>query len=1088
MPRISTNHNFFNTPKSQPGYRGIGNILPQNASTTHRSAVTDIISIAILDRFLPEFRLSAIPDRLTLANVRWIDGDEAIEILTETAIARCQTVTSYLTEPAKRIRDRYEFAAAGGWGTYGQTLNGDRGIVLYFKPDRPRESATFNGFGQAPKFKTVKYETPQGLEALPLLPYVDKETAQFIYDRYHVIPQLGETFWQVVRRCNLPIAITEGLKKALALIAQGVPTIAIRGITQWRVTGTDELHPSIADFATLGRTVTIVFDRDEKIKTQQNVRTQILKLGAALASAKCKPSVALWNSQTGKGVDDCLYALGAGASAWIQSVMDDAPDLEIFKRDDRVLQCLENINRLNALTHPVGRATSSDYLPELPAIQTGETIVVDASMDAGKTTRMGQDYVKKWADRGGLVLVLTPINNLGKQAAANWNLPHIHNYGTDPNSQNALWSEVNHRGGIVMCGESLHRVPAWFWTKPVLLILDEANQIIDSLTQGDTLGSRYSDILERLTAASRHAIETGAIVLSEDGIPDRAVNFMRSISGGTSVRVITHKKSNPWDVTLYRGQASGYRINFLEQAKTQKLLYVTSSQREAQRIEQALSRRSPNLKVVRIDSKTNQGGQFTSFFEQPDSWLQNNEPDILILSPSAKSGVSIEGGVSVENAYFSAVWGYFPALTTDAHMQMLGRYRPAVPRVAFCPDFILNSGDESLLNPRAIRRRLKLNATAVSEVYGLGELLADDETDGLRGTIETAVMDYVADATAVSGCQKRIAHHALASRLKKSGHNVSSLAIAADRDTIQLWASINESIWRDEASAIAAAAVEPHHTIEWARRALNGLETTLQTRILAQKIIWRDVFPGVMFDCPEECYAALTRDYGAMARGVRLQAAAENIGFARLDDEALTKEILSGEIRALHRIPRSHIRALLIGKSGVLNLLDGVAYTNANPRCQAVKTFAINSAKEINYWLRLEIKPDQTAVEICHKLLKKLGLERDRSDRIDAHGVPGRIGAIKMVSRTGRRGSNSECFQIDMNYDPIRSQLLDAARRRVSESVTPIRNRENVPIRIDVTALKKQVPPLIGERDLDDAVYELEYFPNEERAAWGIAS
>jgi hypothetical protein len=997
-----------------------------------------------------EFRLSAIPDRLTLANVGWIDGQDAIQMLTEEAIAQCQKITSYVTETAKKILKRYEFAAAGGWVAQGVTLTGERGTVPYFKPDRPRQTTESKGFGQVAKIKTVKYETPQGMEAVPLLPCVDPETAQVIYDRYHAKPQAGESFWQVVKRCNIPIAITEGLKKAFALIAHGIPAIGIRGITQWRTKGTHELHPTIADFATPGRKVTIFFDQDEKIETQKNVRIQILKLGEALANGKCKASVALWNVETGKGVDDCLYALGAGAQTWLDSVLDDAPDLELYKRDSRILQNLEAIRKLNTLTYPVERATSGGYLPELPEIEKGSIAVLSASQNGGKTTRIGRDYVKTWIDRGGLVLVLTPINNLGKQAANDWNLPHIHNYATDPDSQNALWAEVNHAGGIVLCGESLHRIPTWVWSKPVLLILDEANQITESLTQGDTLGSRYSDILERLTSASRHAIETGAIVLSEDGIPDRAVKFMQDISGCETVKVVTHRKADQWDVTLYRGKASGYRAKFLEAAGTQKLLYVTSSQREAQRIERALSRRYPDLKIVRIDSKTNQGGQFTGFFEQPDLWLQENQPDILILSPSAKSGVSIEGGVRVEDAYFKSVWGYFPALGTDTHSQLLGRYRPAVPRVAFCPDVIMTTGDESLLSSRAIRQRLKLNATAIAGAYGIADLLSDDDGNELRGTIETAIMNYLCDAKKVAGYQKRIAHHALASRLKKAGHNVSSIAITSDPDATELWEIINEELWREEAAAIAGAVIEDTHTLKWARKALDGLDTSLETRLLAQKCIWRSDFPGMMFDCEKECYSALTRDYGAMARGVKLQAKAENIEGAMLDDAQLTKEILSGNIRALHRIPRSHLQARLIAMSGVLSLTDGVPYTNEDPRCKAVKQWALNTSKEISYWLGLHVNADQTAIEICHKLLKRMGLERDKSDQLDKHDMPGRIGAIKMVGRKGKRGANTEQFQIDLNYDPIRAKLLEAARRKLSESVTSISNKENLSTEINV--------------------------------------
>jgi Domain of unknown function (DUF3854) len=991
-----------------------------------------------LNSVLEEFQKSAIYDRLTLANITYINGEAAIEALTEAAISQVQKTTSYVTKPAQGFIDRYDFARAGGWLTYGTTLDGLPGQVAYFKPDKPRIDFE--------NHKAIKYETPAKTEALPILPWVDNETVQAIYDRYNLTPQEGETFWQVIHRTNVPISITEGLKKALALIAHGIPAIAIRGITQWHKKGTNELHTAIADFATLGRRVYILFDQDEKARTQADVRIQTLKLTEALEKKGVKAHVALWNREIGKGVDDALYNLGEGAQIWLDAVIEDAPNRDTYKRDSRVLQALANLKRLNTLTHPVERATTGKYLPQLPELKPGAIHVLSANQNSGKTTRIGADWVAQADDRGWLTIVLSPTNATGQQTAYDWQLPHIHNYATDLDSQTALWAEVTHRGGIVLCAESLHRIPDWVWSKPVLLVLDEGNQVIEGLTQGDTLGSRYSLILEKFTAAARHAVATGAIVLSEDGLPDRAVNFMKSVSGAATVLSFTHRKeSAPWDCTVYRGQASGYRAAFLQDVRSGKrLVYVASSQRETKRMERVIGKVAPGVKVTRIDSETNQQGQFTEFFEQPDQWIQDNQPDVLILSPSAKSGVSIEGGVDAADAYFHAVWGYFPALGTDTHMQQLGRYRPAVPRIVFCPDFILTNGDESLLTPRAIRRRLGLNAKAISGVYGLSELLeaGDDEQAELMGTIQTAVMDYLAAAKATIGNQKLIAHVALVERLKAAGHNVTTAKSQKDKATVAQWAAINEEIWREEAAAIAQGTVTEEHTIEWARKALDSADVSIETRILAQKVIYRSEFPGVMFDCPEECYMALTRDYGAMRRGVLLQAKAENLDGTKIDDIAAAKAILGGNIQALHRLPRNYVQALMVAQSGALELLDGSTYSNADLRCQRVKVWALRFARELNYWLRLQVNESQSPIEICHKLLKKLGLERDKSDR---------SGAIKMADRKGKRGQNQERFQVDLDFCPVRAQLLEAARQRLSNSVTSIRNKEIDLLQINVT-------------------------------------
>lgn len=988
---------------------------------------------------LEEFRKSAIPDCLTLLNVAWIEGDSAVEVLAEGAIAATQKSQSFVGLQAKRILDRYEFAAAGGWIAYGTTLDGQPGQVAYFKPTTPRIDF------EKRKPKPIKYETPQGAEASPILPWVDGETAQTIYGRYGVTPSEGETFWQVVQRCCLPIAIVEGLKKALAMIAHGVPAIAIRGIYQWRIKGTNELHPAIAQFATPGRTVYVVFDQDEKARTQKDVREQALKLGASLDKARCKPHIPVWDRQIGKGVDDALFSSGDTAQEWLEGVLFEAPTLNAYKRSANVQRSLETLVRLNTLSYPVERATTGEYLPELPSLKQGAIHSLAAATGAGKTTRIRQDWIAQARSQGWLTLILSPTNATGQQTAFAADLPHIHNYATDRDSQSALWADVLHRGGIVLCPDSLHRIPDWFYQRPVLLVLDEANQVIEHTFQGDTLGSRYSRILEKFATTARHAIATGAIVMAEADLPNRAIDAIKALSGGQKVRVFTHRKEyQPWDCTVYKGQASGFRGAFLEAVQAGDLhLYVTTSQREGKRVERAIAKVCPDKKVVRIDSETNQSGKFTAFFEEPDFWLEQNQPDILLLSPSAKSGVSVQGGISAESAYFAKVWGYFPILGTDTHMQLLGRFRPSVPRVIFCPELLLSNGDESLLNPRAIRRRLGLNAKAIAGVYGFSELLeSEGDTADLRIAIEAAVVDYLSEARAVSGNQKAIAHIALVERLQAAGHSVTSEALPSDPETTALWKKINEEIWREEAQAIASGKITERHTLAWARKSLDGLETTQETRILAQKVIWRSDFPGVSFDDAEECYQALCRDYGAMARGVKLQARAENLEGAKSDDSQIARDILSGNIRALHRLPQGYVRAMLVAQSGVLDLLDGQAYGNADPRCQRVKAWALRFAAEINYWLRLTINSEQTAVEICHKFLKKLGLERDKEDR---------PGAIAMVGRKGRRNQNSEHWRVNLDFDPVRTRLLEAARRKLSESVTSIRNKENQPIQIDVT-------------------------------------
>lgn len=985
-----------------------------------------------------EFRKSAIPDRLTSANVYYVDGDEAIEILAEEAVRQVQRVTEYVTMPARRILDRYGFAYEGGWIAYGTTLDGEDGEIAYFKPRKPRKDLK-NG-----KLKPVKYETPAKRQALPILPWVDDQTAQEIYKRYDVTPMEGETFWHCVWRCALPIAITEGLKKALSLIAHGIPAIAVRGITQWHVKGSRELHSEIADFASLGRKIYIVFDEDSKKSTRRDVDRETKNLGTELEKCGCTVHVVVWDGKEGKGIDDLLYTKGETAQAHLDKLIESAPTLKAYKRHGRRAAAIEIIDRLNRLNYPIERDTEGEYLPELPDLKQGAIHILTADMNAGKTTRIGQDWVALAIAMGWNVLVLSPLNSLGGQTAEDWNLPHIHDYANDRFSQTALWSDVSYRHGLVCCPDSLHRMPDEFWQRPVLLILDEANQVIEHMAQGDTLGSRYGDIWERFSAAANHAISTGAIVLSEAGLPDRAIKLVGDISGCDQVRVFRHKKqATPWDCNVYSGQVSGFRAKVLGRvSQGKRILYAASSQREAKRMERAIAKRSPDVNVVRVDSETNEGGNFRGFFQNPDQWLQENQPDILILSPSAKSGVSIEGGVSAVDAYFSEVWGYFPALATDTHMQQLGRYRPPVPRFLFVPPFIMASGDEALTYPRAIKRRLEANLKGLAGVFELSNLVSGDDRAEQLVTIENAVLDYLVESKSVSGAQKSISHDALVNALESAGHTVKLLESSKEKEVSDLWKQIQEEIWREEAGELASATLDHTHSTTWARKQLDSIDVSRQNRIKAYKVLWRDEFPGVAFDDAEECYRCLVEDWGAMRRGVSLQAHAEHLEVVRASDSAEAQKILSSKVRAAHRLPKRYARALLINQLSILPMLDGQSWSNADPRAIAVKKAALQWRSEIYYWLRLTIKPDQTPSEIVNKLIRKLGL------KAEAIGRPG-----------SRTESRDRVWTIENSEDPYRNKLLKALRSKLSSSVSTICNRQNTTIQTVDTASSKQAGP-----------------------------
>jgi Domain of unknown function (DUF3854) len=1027
-----------------------------------------------------EFRKSAIPAEAAQELFRWREGDSMLSLFIEAGMEQRRGMASLRPIPnaeERKALSRYKNAFDGGWIYWGASLQSADGIcpVPCIKLANPRLAA--KGFGEP--LKPIKYEQPPKQPALPMLARYSRQSMEQIADENGLLAEFRDRefeefdplFWRWLKQARgekpmkRPIVIGEGAKKNQSIAEKSYLAIGLRGVTCWHEKGDpSKLHGDIEALAVRGQHFAICFDRDEKPKTIANVSEQIDRLARQLEKRGCKISIVSWDKALGKGIDDVLFRVQSeqgeeAAQAWLDQAIANATPFRVWKRDRWVTEALGKLDRLNSLACPIERATEGEYLPQLPQLQPGAIHILDASMGSGKSVRIGEDWVKSAIAAGWRILAISPLNSLGEQSASNWDLPHIHAYGADKDSQAALWADVAYRGGIVLCPDSLHRLPAWLWERdgkpcPILLILDEANQAIDHLLRGQTLGNRWSDILGRFAAAARHAISHGAIVLSEDGIPDRAIDFTRSISSPDApIRAFKHRKiSAPWDAALYDGQASGFRRKLLEAIAQGRHLIATSSQAEARRLERAIGRKFPGKKVSRIDSETNESGAYRDFFTHPDRWLQAEQPDILIISPSAKSGISIEGGKSIENAYFDRVWGYFSCLASDTHWQLLGRYRPPVPREIYCPRFIQQSGDEGLLNARSISRRLALNSKAMERAFDFEA--GDDERAARELEIEAAALQYISQSLAASGLQKSVAQDALLDRLESAGHSVSIEVSRLDRETSQLWKEIQEEIWREDAAFAAALEIDPgKHDKDWAIEQLNSMEASKEARTRAQKVLWRDAFPGIGFDEPEECYRAIYRDYGRMKRGAQMQAMAEMPDRTKESDRAATEAILRGNLRALHRLPKNYARSLLLSKLGVLELLDGTPYSNADSRAIAIKEQALRFAKEIGYWLDgIQIEPEQSPIEICHKLLRKFGLEIDRSDR---------AGAIETIARPGRRGEKRErIYRVDLDFDPFRSRLLEAARRKLSESVSTISNVEKSTIKIMDT---KQTPPMNEE-------------------------
>jgi P4 family phage/plasmid primase-like protien len=292
----------------------------QNQTGTKPYQIVDRLNYAALEQnyqshHIEEFKASALDPELILLNITNLEGDLAVSALlwglshtdrTNTGVAR-----ERFTRPLQHVRQ-------GGLAFYGvDPLTGERTECLSFKPDRPISSDR-------------KYENPRQVSPQAIYPAVTYRIWQMVSDRFNIpLPSditlnnpasFAAGFWLWAIANNIPLIITEGVKKALSAISQGFPAIALTGLWNWTDSIKDEngktkqhrLIETLTPIATPDRIVHIALDRDKKAATNRAVIQSRSALAQCLIDCQAQPYSIVWDADY-KGLDDLIAECGIEA-------------------------------------------------------------------------------------------------------------------------------------------------------------------------------------------------------------------------------------------------------------------------------------------------------------------------------------------------------------------------------------------------------------------------------------------------------------------------------------------------------------------------------------------------------------------------------------------------------------------------------------------------------------------------------------------------------------------------------------------------------------------------------------------------------
>jgi putative DNA primase/helicase len=273
-----------------------------------------------IDTIGQELKASAISDDIAALNFRtWNpfndnDLDEVFTLL----IAEPEHRNNG-TLAGRSANDLANTLRSGGW-----IFEGHLGVSV--KPDSPRKSA---------EGKVIKYESPRGAGNQQLfVPRVSVRIASEIAQKLGMVRALNPIlapeaedvgFWDWFLSTGLPLIITEGAKKAAALVSAGYPAIALNGVWGW---GTNEkdmfgeiergdrgeslkiLNPHLEPFLD-DREIVLAFDRDDSPVTIRKVEAAKTRFREEMEGIVAGVTQIKWSGY--KGVDDFIAAKGVKA-------------------------------------------------------------------------------------------------------------------------------------------------------------------------------------------------------------------------------------------------------------------------------------------------------------------------------------------------------------------------------------------------------------------------------------------------------------------------------------------------------------------------------------------------------------------------------------------------------------------------------------------------------------------------------------------------------------------------------------------------------------------------------------------------------
>ncbi|NEO80656.1 plasmid replication protein, CyRepA1 family [Moorena sp. SIO4G3] len=627
-----------------------------------------------------------------------------------------------------RLRDRdlkkYQHLKDGGWwcGAGEDLLNlGEQSLWGCFKPDKPRRDWT-----KPDKNKRIKYETPPKEPTSVFALNVPPRIAAQILGSYGFDPEANQTFWRfVIDNTVVPIVITEGAKKAAALLSNGYLVIALPGVYNGYRSIKDangkvikrDLTPELKAIAGKDREIYLAFDKDTKLSTKTGVDAATWQTGRLLKAEGCKVKILSWDNAKGKGCDDLIFKHGKEA---FDEAFAKAVPLDVWKA-----------RQLSVLSYPANIQMNREYIGELEIPDWVRLLAIKSPKGTGKSTSIAPIGQRAIA-QGKRLLLLTHRIQLTTALCKIFGVSYVSDLAS---------TKLSKVPGMGLCIDSLHpNSQAHFdpseW-EGCTVVIDEVEQVLQHLLNSKTCQKKRISILKTLFSLLKVAER---VIIADADLSDISLKYIKNIMGVNPFVIRNDYQLEGANYYRHPNKESVItKVDHLLAAGEKVLLLLAAQKAKSpfgtQNLEDWFREKFPELKILRIDAesladKTHPAyGAITKINEILLDY------DLVIASPSIETGISID-----IRGHFKAVCAIANGVQSEASVrQALARVREPIDRHVFVSSFGFGTIGNGEVSPKALvasqNKQLKYNLKYLAQFASfdyLWHLEEDNEIENFQ--------------------------------------------------------------------------------------------------------------------------------------------------------------------------------------------------------------------------------------------------------------------------------------------------------------------------------------------------------------------